>query len=255
MTDTFLILLIDRKHGHFYRFGRGSGGLEQLEERTDDVPRPTKGASWAGLADDKVARHIEGHVAGHYRDQAARLERYLKQSEFRAAGVIVGGPEVEVAAFQEALATPTRERVVAVIHPEHHAGLKALEGKILEALRRADERQIVELLAQIENSRQPDGRGVVGVEPVLEALNLKQVQTLLISRGTQFAGWRCPADGSLSTSLSQCPICLGPMEETADLRAAITKLAAAQRAEILEVDGTFVLPDEYQGLAALKRFA
>lgn len=250
--NQYLVLLVDRKHGHFYWYEDAK--LTALEEVTEDMPKSVKSASWAGLADDKVNRHIEEHVAEHYRHLISVLERYLDDKDKADAEVIIGGPDAEVSTFQTLLPRGVADRLVAIVHPEHYVGLKELEAQIAQAVKAVGSNHTIELMAQIENERQPNGKGVVGQEPVYEALNMKEVQTLLIKRGHGFTGMVCPVDGSLASSQTQCPACLGPMDELPDLLSAIQAKAAEQQATVYDVDADIVFPDEYEGIAALKRF-
>lgn len=254
MEKIILILLIDRKHGHFYRYALDRGRLEILEEIADEVPRPTKSASWAGLADDKVARHIEAHVKAHFRRVIERLEHYLRVPDFEVVELMLGGPEAEVDQFQTMLPKSIRDRISSVIHPDHYAGIKELENQIATAAAAAARARVHEVLAQIQESLSPNGRGVIGREPVLEALNLKQVQILILDPKATFAGMVCPKDGCLSQSLTKCPLCLSPMEQRSNLIAEIKKLAALQDAIVLEAPDSSELA-AYEGLAALRRYS
>lgn len=251
--DQYIILLVDRKHGHFYRYAGSK--LSPLREVThEDIPKSVKSASWAGLADDRVARHVEEHVNDHYRSLIRLLETYLDDKEASDAEIIIGGPEAELATFVELLPHVVKERVVAQVHPDHYVGIKELEEQIEQAISEVTAAKAVELLEIIENERQPEGKGAVGREAVYEALNLKEVQTLLVDEHAEWSGTVCPQDGSVSASNEKCPICLGVMEPAADFRLSLDSLAGQQGAEIIALPHSVTLPDEYEHVAALKRF-
>lgn len=255
MAESFLIALVDRNHGHFYRYDTTGRGLEKLEEVSDIVPKSVKAASWKGLADDKVARHVAAHVRDHFKHIAERIEHYLMHTDTsdHPKAIILGGPEEDLAEFLPLLSHSLQEKVVATIHPDHYSGVKELEKTVTTAVERVAAQQVADVLELINDHRQPGGRGVVGREPVYEALNLKQVQTLLLDPNERYSGFFCPADGSLAESLDRCPSCLGPMSELEDLSEAIRSSARAQSAEIMAVDDADALKP-YQALVALKRF-
>ncbi|MEK7460838.1 MAG: hypothetical protein AAB647_01320 [Patescibacteria group bacterium] len=252
MPNTFLFILVDRQHGHFYQFDGARRQLTHLEELTEEVPKPVKAASWKGLADDKVARHIEDHIRSHLKHVAEKLEQLLKKQP--EAVVIVGGPEEVVAQFQTVLPHMVSEKVVATLHPDHHATLKELEELLVKAVSKYRQAALEQTVAEIENDRQIAGRGVVGREAVCEALNLKQVQMLMIHPASAYPGAFCPTDGSVSVLGKKCPNCLADMNEAPDLNEHLRKLAIDQGAEVIEVADVSIFPKDAEALAALRRY-
>lgn len=252
MKESFLFVLVDRQHGHFYQFDGASHQLTHLAELTEVVPKQVKSASWKGLANDKIARHIEDHIREHLKHVAAKLEQLLKnQSE---SLVIIGGPEEVVAQFQTVVSGAVSDKLVATLHPDHHATLKELEGLLIQAVGRYRQANLAQIVAQIENDRQLSGRGIVGREAVCEALNLKEVQMLLIHPASAYPGVFCPADGSVAVLSTQCPNCLIQMEASPDLSQHLRTLATQQGAEVVEITDPALFPADAQNLAALKRF-
>ena len=252
MTNNFLFVLVDRQHGHFYQFDGATRQLTHLAELSEEVPKPVKSASWKGLADDKIARHIEEHVREHFKNVATKLEELVKKQP--TAHVIIGGPEEVVAQFQGVLSQVVADKMVATLHPDHHANLKDLESLLMEAVNRYREAALQKVVAEIEDDRQLAGRGIVGREAVCEALNLKQVQMLLIHPSTAYPGAFCPTDGTVAVLSSQCPVCLETMTETVDLSEHLRSRAHSQGAEVIEVGDLSLFPADAEGLAALRRY-
>jgi peptide chain release factor subunit 1 len=252
MNNTFLFVLVDRQHGHFYEFDGASRKLTHLAELTEEVPKPVKSASWKGLADDKVARHIEDHIREHLKHVAEKLTQFLKTQADTL--VIIGGPEEVVAQFQTVLTPAVSDKIVASLHPDHYASLNELESLLVEAVARYRQAALHEIVSEIENDRQLSGRGIVGREAVCEALNLKQVQMLLIHPGSAYPGAYCPVDGTIAVLSTICSTCLKLMKDSPDLSQYLRNLALEQGAEIVEVADASLFPKDAEALAALKRF-
>ena len=252
MKNNFLFVFVDRQHGHFSLFDATTKQLTKLAEISDDVPKPVKSASWKGLANDKVARHIEGHIHAHLQTVVAKLEQLRK--DYPETALVLGGPEEVVAEFHKLLPKPLEQTVVATLHPDHHANAKELEDLLSRAVEGFDSNEALVVMEEIENDRRPGGRGVVGREAVCEALNLGQVQTLLIHLGSAYAGNFCPVDGAVSCLLTQCPNCLRPLQAVPDISRYLQAKAAEQSANVIEVTDRKLFAVDGEGLAALRRY-
>lgn len=250
MTNDFLVVLVDRSHGHFYHYDHAQCHVDELTTITDDVPKAVKGASWKGLADDKVVRHVDEHVHAHFKRVIDELHRQHYEHPYP---IILGGPDEVVAEFKHFLSKQDADQVIATFHPDHNGDRKELAGRIHEEVIQHEKQHITTLLETIDNHRGPHDRGVVGHQMVTEALNLKQIQLMLLDPHHSFVGLVCPADGSITISSQTCPTCLGPMTKTSDLVTALKTLATAQSAEIIEVNDRDLLA-KYEGLAGLRRY-
>ncbi len=246
--ESYLVAIIDRQHGHFYWFDPVIDRLTKIEDIVDSVPKAVKSASWKGLADDRVARHIETHVRDHYKNL---IRQMLPKLSSPTVGVILGGPEEDLADFEPLLEATFAGRVARRFHPAHGSGLKELEADVRQVAAQAKHQAIAQLLSDIDNQRGPGGRGLVDVEAIFESLNLKQLQLLLIDPNRRFPGYFCPIDRTLSTMATQCPVCFATLTKEDDLKNHIETLARAQDAEIVTVDSQIRSPS---GLAGLRRF-
>ena len=95
---------------------------------------------------------------------------------------------------------------------------------------------------------------MVGREAVCEALNLKQVQMLLIHPSSAYPGAFCPVDGSVAVLSTTCPRCLGQLQVSLDLSQHLRTLASQQDAEVVDIADAALFPADAEGLAALKRY-
>lgn len=249
MVQAFLIVLVDRQHGQFFRYNLQSRRLErQGEAVVDDVPKTVKAASWAGLADDKVARHVDAHLLAHLKHVA----RHLAET-YNDPAVIIGGPEEIVVQFLDVLPSQWRDRVEATIHPQSHLELKDLEARIQQAADQVYQAHLAELLMDITEAGRPAGRGVIGQEPVYEALTLKQVQ-LVVTDSRPKPGYVCPNNDGLSANPGRCAVCFCDLIKTDNLQEALLTTAAGQDAEVVVLNDASLLPANAEGVVALKRY-
>jgi peptide subunit release factor 1 (eRF1) len=84
------------------------------------------------------------------------------------------------------------------------------------------------------------GLAVAGLEPTIEALNLEQVDQLLLAEGFNgdHAGWQCPQCRVLGVepTPAACPFCAEPLPERIELREAMVRRAerTGRKVEIVE---------------------
>lgn len=250
MSTRYLVVLVDRQNGQLYAY-EPQNHLEHLEAVTDVVPKAVKGGSWKGLADDKIDRHVDEHVREHYKHVIERMERALVSDDVR---ILVGAHEETQSEFLELLPNPLKERVVAHFVYNPHENVKDLEERVVTAAAEAADHELQRIVSQIEESRQPTGRGVVGHEALYEALSLKQLQTLLVDQSAALPGYWCEQDGYISELVSTCPSCRANLTQHESLHVAIKALAQSQAAQLIIVNDPALLAS-YQGLAGLKRYS
>lgn len=250
--DSYLVAIIDRQHGHFYQFDPETDRLTKLDDITDPVPKAVKSASWKGLANDRVARHIETHVRDHYKHLIHQLGLRLISPKI---GLILGGPDEDLADFEPLLDTELAGRVVGTFHPAHSGGNKELTAGTRAVVMKVKENAIQALLEEIDNQRGPGGRGLVDVEAIYESLNVKQLQLLLIDPTRPYPGFVCALHGTLSTMSMKCPVCLVPLTKKENLQSQIETLARAQGAQLVTFEGSQKGSQKsFSGLAGLRRF-
>jgi peptide chain release factor subunit 1 len=97
------------------------------------------------------------------------------------------------------------------------------------------------------------GRGVVGVDDTLQALNERRVQVLLLSPNFDGHGRRCPTCGMLvGEDTRRCPADGTNTDEVEHVREAAVEAALAQDAEIMVTAHHDDQPRH--GIAAILRF-
>jgi peptide subunit release factor 1 (eRF1) len=76
------------------------------------------------------------------------------------------------------------------------------------------------------------GSGAVGADAVIEALNRKAVETLLLETGVEAAGAVCPACGWLAATQGECTVCGQVTKKEEDLVEDMLRRALDQSAEV-----------------------
>ncbi len=190
----------------------------------------------------------------HLRDVAERLERRWLSERFDL--LAIGGEPDVVPRFERVLAQDLRRRLVdrrveADINYASDDAIRSAARDVVETEEREHERSALD---RLEAGLGTGGRAAGGPEATLEALNERRVEVLLLERGLERRGGRCPSDGLLTVATSgPCPAGDGEVEEVEDLGEAAIEAAILQDAEIIFVQR---YPDlgPHQGIAALLRF-
>lgn len=207
----FAVLLFDRQRARLFLFQQGE--LLDQQERLDVLPRH----------DDDGGQLGKDQVAGY---TAAAAHRHLK----RAAGaafdlhqeqgfdhLVLCGPEEITAELERELHAYLRERIAGRIHLAVSAGTEEIRQAaedVESAVERAREAAVVDRLRQAVGT---GTAGVGGLQPVLDALVARRVDTLVVSEGFEAPGWRCPACAWVGTRGRRCPLCAGEMDQVADV--------------------------------------
>jgi len=194
-----LVAFVGRERGDLFRLR--SGRLDEIADRTDDVPGRHDQGGWSQA---RFQRHIEKLVAEHLKDVAEELDRRLRR--MRSPKVIVVSSEETRAEFEELLSSGAKSAVVGWTSAEAHASpreLLALTSPILDAARAKEEAALIE---RWRSGAGRGGRAASGWAETLEAASDARVEVLLYEEGADHEAWQCPACGRLSASGGQCPL-------------------------------------------------
>jgi peptide chain release factor subunit 1 len=194
-----LVAFVGRERGELFRLR--SGRLDEIVDRTDDVPGRHDQGGWSQA---RFQRHIEKLVAEHLRDVAEELDRRVRR--MRAPKVIVVSSEETRAEFEELLSNGTKSAVVGWTSADAHASpqeLLQLTSPILDAARAQHEASLVE---RWREGAGRGGRAASGWAETLEAASDARVDVLLYGEGVDHEAWQCAACGRLSATGGQCPL-------------------------------------------------
>jgi peptide chain release factor subunit 1 len=248
----YCVLLADARKARLFSLHLGDIE-EQLGLFTDDVPGKVKSGGWAALQQKRIQRHIEDHIHSHLRRVAERTFQFFKEKRFDF--LILGGPQDKtLPALSDHLHSYLQARIIGKFHAEPDSDLLLLKDKALAVAQRWEREEEARLIDRLLDASGTARKGVLGLEPALEALMLGQVHTLVVRHDFQAQGLLCPDDHSLSTYARHCPVCGRVMEPVADLVEEMVEEATMQGAEIEHV---FTHHPEFapHGIGALLRFA
>lgn len=244
--ESFCTTLVDRAKARIFLARMG-----QIQERTDifdDVPGRHDQGGWS---QSRYQRHIEDHAAQHLKHVAEVLLGFYKVRKFDH--LILAGPEELIPEFERSLHDYLKRRIAArVTLPMTASPAEVLEKSLAveEEIEKARERSILEkVTAETSAGR----NGVMGLEPVLHALNEGRVDTLVVPFGLSVPGVRCTEFGHLSATGPVCELCRGKVEPVPDVvdGAVAGALRQGSHVEILSL----LDPDETtKDIGALLRF-
>lgn len=170
----YAAVLVDTNHARIIVFGLGV-----VEGRTQVEGVKTRRHSMGGWSQSRYQRHTENLHLQHIKEVVDTLDRIVRGEDI--AHVIVAGDAPIAAKLREALPADLAERIVDVLRFDRHAGEDEIVGEALEALRRKDAEDDRERVDEVVGAWHAAGLGTVGPEAVLRALELGQVDELLVT--------------------------------------------------------------------------
>src|SRR5690606_26333493 len=170
----YAAVLVDTNRASIMVFGLGV-----VEGRTEVEGVKTRRHSMGGWSQSRYQRHTENFHLQHIKEVVDTLDRIVRDEEI--AHIIVAGDAPIVAKLREALPAALAERIVDVLRFDRHAGEDEIIGEALEALRRKDADDDRERVDEVVGAWHAAGLGTVGPEAVLRALELGQVDELLVT--------------------------------------------------------------------------
>ncbi len=185
----------------------------------------------------------------------SRLARLLDQAVDRLAieRLVLVGEQWKSSHFETYLSRRLQQRIVARLPlwaEAHQSPAMALLGRVEPVLQETERKAELALLQEIRE--QP---GIWGIDPVLAALQLGQVQRWVLPWSLELTVWHCPHDGFVAASRETAAImCEQP--RLVSLREHVLRLAFEYGVKIEFVRGEAeqCLLDEMGGMAALRRW-
>jgi peptide subunit release factor 1 (eRF1) len=210
----YCAVVADRRLASIYRFHMGS--LESWEEMAEEAVRKDNYGGFAGYA-EHASRRRAGEVARrHFRAVAVRLSALFRAGEFEL--LAVGGNQANIDGLVAELPSDLAAVLAGtfVVDPRSAAPAEIRDrcaALAQEHEGRADERLVADLM-EAAGAR---GRGVLGLDRVLDAANQHAVDLLLLDAGETVPGAACPECGRLARSGGACPSCGVATRRVADL--------------------------------------
>jgi peptide chain release factor subunit 1 len=241
------VFLVSRKMARILRGSRD--GLEEIARISDDVHGWHDQGGWSQA---RYQRGIQKEADDHVKHAADVLFRRFRRTPFDR--LLIGCPEEHCGEVEKRLHPYLRERIVGRIDVDVE---NTTPDQVLEAaapkMEAEDTRRERDALDRLEAGLGTGGRGAAGLDDVLEMLNERRVEILLIEQGLNAPGVVCPNDGWVGTEGSTCPVDGTPLEQRDDIIETAVQLAITQSAEVISVQHHDDL-DGRGSIAAVLRF-
>jgi peptide subunit release factor 1 (eRF1) len=167
-------VLVDTHRARILVFGLGT-----VERRAEVVGVKTRRSSMGGWSQARYQRRADHLHQQHIKEVVDALETIVRRDNIQH--VIVAGDDVVVSLLRDAMPKALAERLVDVLKLDRTAGDDAIVDATLDVLRAKDAETDVERVREVVDAWQSGGLGVVGPEATLRALELGQVDELLIA--------------------------------------------------------------------------
>ncbi len=244
----FLVLVADSRHARL--FSLYLGDFEEhpdvfIESEVPDRVRvslsmtagggaySTTGIS-GGLGDKRIERHIQDQIHKHLKTISDRTFEYFREKNYNR--LIIGTPDDKTRVWlKEHLHSYLQRRLGAEFNAQPETNDHELKLMALDAAAECERWREQEIVDELFEKSGGKGLGVLGVEPVIKALRMGQVHTLLIEHGFQTGGFLCPHDHIVSMTEESCPLCGEPMQAMDDIVDEMIEEAISQNSEVQHI--------------------
>ena len=244
----YAALLLDTNRARIIVFGLGA--VESREEVSGEKTRRHSMGGWSQARYQRRTGNIHLH---HLKEVVETLERIVRDEAIDR--VIVAGDAAIVARLQEQLPAPLAAKVVDAVRLDRHAGEDEIVSEAMGVLRQRDAEDDSERVADVVGAWRAAGLGVAGPEATLRALQLGQVDELLIAATPAIlkAVQTLPDDAAAAPSTAERSAPDGAEVAQLHLADELVTRATQTGATVRIVEDAGLLED-YGGVAAALRF-
>jgi peptide subunit release factor 1 (eRF1) len=239
---------LDTNHARIVVFAAGT-----VEARAEVTGEKTKRHSMGGWSQARYQRRIDNIRQQHVSEVVDALERIVRAEQIQH--VIVAGDEVVVPMFRKALPKALAETVVDVMPNDRAAGEADLAEEALAALRQKDADSDAERVAEVLGAWRGGGLGVAGAEATLRALQMGQVDEILITAAPDglTPPQRLPDDAAPAPTAAETTATAGADTQQLQLADELVTRAAQTGARLRVIEDPALLAEQ-GGVAAALRF-
>jgi peptide chain release factor subunit 1 len=244
--ERWCVALVSRRDARIFRGSPGS--LREVEQIHDVVFGQHDQGGWS---QSRYQRGIEKEKDDHLKHTAEALMKHFKRRPFQR--LVMGGPREVVADFESKLHDYLSGRVAGRIDIDVDT---ATPDKVLQKTQPLFEAMEEEREAAALDRLGNGGRAAMNLDEVLQALNERRVECLVLDERFTAPGTTCPECGWLGPGGdTTCPVDGTELERLDDLAEAAIELTLQQSAEVLAVRRRREeLEQRAGGVAALLRF-
>src|SRR4051812_8293051 len=246
-AGSWAVFLISRKMARILRGSRER--LEEVARISDDVHGWHDQGGWSQA---RYQRGIQKETDDHVKNAAEELFSRFKRNPFDR--LLIGCPEELYSEVEKRLHPYLQERIVGRIEVDvEHTSPDEVLNAAAEKMEEEDKRHEREAFDRLAEGLGTGGRAAAGLEDVLEALNERRVEILLVEQGLTAAGVVCPQCGWLGAEGANCPADGTPLHKVDDIIENAVELAVTQSAEVIAARYYDDL-EERGSIAAVLRF-
>jgi len=218
----YCAVVVDRRTASIYRFHMGA--LESWEEMGVEEIRKDNYGGFAGSLERRVRAHARTVARRLFRGVAARVSELYRAGEYDL--LAVGGLPANVSGLVAELPAELKSCLAGTFTVDPRTatplGIQDQCRVLAEEHDREADLRLVEELLEAAGAR---GRGVLGLDRVLDAANQQAIDLLLLDAGETIPGVACPACRWLARAGETCPSCGAPTRWVADLYDAAAEVA------------------------------
>jgi peptide chain release factor subunit 1 len=170
----YAALLVDTNSARLFVFGLGA-----TESGQDVKNVKTRKTSQGGWSQARYQRHLANFHLQHLKEVADTLERVVREESINQ--VVLACDEVTKPTLLEQLPQQVAEKIVDIVRLDINAPERDVLSTTLETLRGHDATTDAEHVEALIGAWRANGLGVVGPEACLQALEMGQVEELLIT--------------------------------------------------------------------------
>lgn len=244
------IALVDRHRARFLDLR-----LEELKEREGifgTLPHRGRGDGFAGYQGGHAERSVDQEALRHFRNVGDRLKADLDMKVWER--LIIGCGDTTWKDLESQLHTYVRQRLLGRFPIDLSARPEEIKAAAIRTFRESLQVRRQELLAEVVNEARSNGRGALGLRRVLRAMEMGEVQSILLGENFAAGAVRCTSCGHLDSHMTPyCVVCGHRATELDDVSDAIIAAAIRRDTEV-----HYVAPspefEKVGNIAALLRF-
>jgi peptide chain release factor subunit 1 len=245
------VVLVDRHRARFFDLRLGE--LTEREDLFHPLSRRGRSDGFGGYDAGHAERRVEDEARQHFKTVAVLLKEFLEKGTFEKW--ILGcidelRPQIE-AQCHPYVSQSLLGRFNADVQ---HVTADEIRTRAQEIVDHWQNNRRHDFVALALNQARSHGRGVTGLRRVLRALEMGEVQALLIGENFQSHAVECSHCGHLDAHIVNfCPVCGHPTREIVDVGEAILPRVVRADIETFYVRGDPEF-DQVGNIAALLRF-
>ncbi len=245
------VVLVDRHRARLFDLRLG-----ELNERMDffhPLTRRGRGDGFGGYDAGHAERRVADDALHHFKFIAEFIKEGLEKGMFDKW--ILGCQDTHWSQFEPQLHSYAKQKLLGRFAAEvAHVSNEEIRSHAEKIFADAQEARCREVLRETLNQARHNARGFTGLRRVLHALELGEVQTLLIGQNFHAQAVECSGCGHLDAHLVHlCPVCGRETREVVDVGEAILPWVILHDIELFYVkdDAEF---DKVGNIAALLRY-